>query len=431
MCLYSGSLFGSNKNIDTEEKRKMNKEQKRALTILKSGQNTFLTGAAGTGKTYVLNAFIESIREIKNIVICAPTGVAAINIGGSTIHRVFKIPIGPLGKKKKMKKNPVIDAADVIIIDEISMCRFDLFECVGQIIRAAEERTGIQKQLIVCGDFLQLPPVLTKNDREVLNEIWGESFVKNGFAFQAPKWEEFAFCNVELKEIIRQDNESEYAQKLNCIRTGDSSAVDWFNRNASKIEETEITLCGLNNIVNNINKQESDKLAGYKRSYEAALYGDVNTSDMVVEQLLELKIGMRVMTTINHPKNLFQNGSLGTVIDFDKDYVTVSFDNGNTVPVEKYEWEVSEYRVDGKKIVKEIIGGYNQIPLKIAFATTIHKSQGQTFNSATIHPSCFNAGQLYVALSRVTKIEGLHLAKAIKEKDVIVSNEVMDFCAEF
>ena len=201
-------------------------KQKQAYELMKSGANVFLTGEAGTGKSFVLNQFLNK-RE--DILVCAPTGIAAINVKGATLHRTFKVPLRPIGPEQKGRKpTELILRTKCFVIDEISMCRFDVFHFVAKIIMRAEEmaRTlnlerGVQiypekKQIICCGDFFQLPPVITDRDREVLESLWGD--IGDGFAFRSPLWEKFQFQTVMLDEVMRQKKDSAFVENLNYIR---------------------------------------------------------------------------------------------------------------------------------------------------------------------------------------------------------------------
>ena len=235
----------------------LNKGQKQALKLLESGKNIFLSGEGGSGKSYVLNYFLEKNAH-KNILVTAPTGIAAININGSTLHRVFKVPIEPISPQKyPLKTNETIQKADIIVIDEISMCRFDCFEYVAKSIKLAEQEAqekenqkaqqlGIEptklpeKQVIVVGDFFQLPPVITDKDRPILENYWKNIInVGDGFAFQSPMWKKFNFVPIILTEQMRQKGNIDFVTKLNQIRKGDKSALNWFNENLQNNREEE------------------------------------------------------------------------------------------------------------------------------------------------------------------------------------------------
>ena len=416
----------------------LNKTQQKALNIMLSGQNIFLSGKAGTGKSFVLQKFIEQCSKKKQIIICAPTGIAALNINGSTIHKVFKAPIRPIIEKVSSNiKNDILETADIIIIDEISMCRCDLFSYVCQCIKIAEKRTKTKKQLIVVGDFFQLPPVVSDKDREILEQ--GLTYnIKEGFAFSSPYWYNMHFHTIMLNKIIRQSNQT-FITHLNNIRNGNriSEAIDYINQNSAvKPNKNAITLCRTNTaaaIINNKNIEEINKPA---RIYYATTEGVFNNSDKPTDDILILKVGARVMALINNEKNHYANGSIGTVTRLTKDHVYVTFDDTlKNVKIPYNEWKNQKYTVvtdknGNKKLDLKTIGSFKQIPLKLAYAITIHKSQGKTFEYATLSiddSEKINNGQIYVALSRVTSIDGLYLKQPLNPLSVKTSKTVQAF----
>lgn len=406
----------------------LTKGQKNALKTLKEGNNVFLTGNAGTGKSYVLNKFIEYCKKEKlNTIITAPTGIAAINVGGATLHRTFKAPLHPINEMTAVNAvSEAVTKADVIIIDEISMCRSDLFTYVARCINVAEAKENIHKQIVVCGDFFQLPPVCNPKDIEILPELKDKPF-----AFQTSAWADFNFTNIVLTEIVRQ-NDTNFTVSLNAIRRGNSAGLDWINKNASStIIEGGIALAPTNRQVAEINQRESDKLDEIPFEFVATVKGEVNASDKFTDDYLTIKRNMRVMSVVNEQGGKYQNGSLGTVVDCNYECVTVKFDNGNEVTLYPYSATVNDYALVGGEVVANEIGSFKQIPLKIAYATTIHKSQGKTFDSVNLYPNCFAEGQLYVALSRVRDISGLHLMRTAYKTNLKTSAAVQEFYATF
>ncbi len=412
--------------------KQLNEEQKRAFQMLQEGGNIFLTGEAGTGKSFLLNAFLNRIQG-KNVLVCAPTGIAALQIGGATIHSVFKIKPQPFlpGQPLRGIKNTV-KAADVIVIDEVSMCRFDLFDYLCRYIQKAEQMSKKHKQVIVVGDFSQLPPVVAK-DRDVLEEGWKDhiSNISSGFAFLAPGWADMNFTTVVLRQVMRQKEDAQFLRNLNKIRIGDESAISWFNQYTAKKEQPGIYMSALNRHVDQKNEQQMAGLHTEKKSYEGI---NENFQDTLpTKQSLVLCEGARVMSLLNDPGGDYQNGSLGTVEKLKNHSVIVKFDHGGTVEVAPYTWEDIEYQVviDEKtgvpSLTQVVTGKFTQLPLRVAFAVTIHKSQGQTYDSVNLDPYCFDVGQLYVALSRVPGADRLHLEKSIKKQDLRVSQEVQQF----
>ena len=410
----------------------LNEEQKKAFQVLLAGGNVFLTGEAGTGKSFLLNVFLDRMQG-KNVLVCAPTGIAALQIGGATIHSVFKIKPQPFlpGQPLRGIKNTV-KAADVIVIDEVSMCRFDLFDYLCRYIQKAEQLSQKHKQVIVVGDFSQLPPVVAK-DREVLEEGWKEQIgnISSGYAFLAPGWAQMHFTPVVLRQVMRQKGDALFLDHLNKIRAGDESAISWFNGNISKEEQPGIYMSALNRLVDQRNEQQMAGLHTEKKTYEGS---NENFKDSLpTKQSLVLCEGARVMSLLNDPGGDYRNGSLGIVEKLKKNSVMVKFDHGGTVEVGPYTWEDIEYQVvadekTGVPSLKQVVTGkFTQLPLRVAFAVTIHKSQGQTYDSVNLDPYCFDVGQLYVALSRVPGADRLHLEKAIKKQDLRVSQEVQRF----
>lgn len=404
-------------------------EQESGLATLLSGANVFLTGNAGTGKSWLLNQFIEKQRDAnKQLMIVAPTGIAAINIDGATIHRTFKAPIGPLVSKPKSCAKELL-SADTLICDEISMCRIDLFDyMMYQVVAANRERRKrgqADLQVVVCGDFFQLSPVITDRDREVLQKVYTN--LGKGYAFQSEYWDMCCFKIIKLVQIVRQSN-MEFQRHLNGIRMGDASSIRYFNDNsAMKVIDNAITVSGTNKQVEEINSRELSKLSTKSKRFISSSEGEVRDSDKVAPSVIELKAGARVMMLVNDQEEKYQNGSLGTVKDISKDTVTVLLDTGDTVNIGEYTWEILSYSMKNGRISKNVVGKYTQLPLKVAYAITIHKSQGQTYDAVNIYPKCWDSGQLYVALSRCKSIDKMYLMEKIYNNYLVTSNEVLSF----
>lgn len=409
-------------------------EQQYAFDVLTSGRNVFLSGDAGTGKSYVTRQFISWCADNhKNVVVTAPTGIAALNINGVTIHRAFKAHIGPIVDKLK-EVSIVLKKANVVIIDEISMCRMDLFDFIAKQIIYVNQLRRLKNasdiQVVVVGDFFQLPPVCVKDEKDVLNNYYGYD-IGYGFAFQAKSWKACNFVNIVLKKSKRQKN-GQFIQYLNEARRGTVSSLNWFMQNSSKHEiKNAILLSGTNRAVNEKNRLELSKLNTKSKTYEATEQGEVKDSDKMALDTLELKIDARVMTLINDRDGRFQNGSFGTVCELGSDYVVVDMDEGERVKIEEYTWEILGYatvKENGKsKVERTKIGSFTQIPLKLAWAITIHKSQGQTYDIVNLNPYSWDCGQLYVALSRCKSVENIYFTEPLREKYLKTSKEVIDF----
>lgn len=414
-------------------------EQAEALSALRDGRNVFLSGNAGTGKSYVLNAFISDLKA-RNVdfLALAPTGIAALNLtDGSTIHRTLKIapgvcaPDGPKGSRK------VLDAAKVIIIDEISMCRIDLFDHVMGMISQSMTRNGA-KQVVLVGDFFQLPPVVTERDSALLMKFYPGNL--QGWCFKSRYWTGFDFEPHVLKTVVRQ-SAPDFIDNLNRARVGDASCLDYFNAHSRSsrayLPKDTLVLCANNRIADSINRENVDALDAPKVEFTAAVTGMVNSGDKMAPERIVLCRGARVMSLVNSPQEGYVNGTQGTVTDASADAVTVKFDGADEkVRIERHRWEINkseaivEMDEEGRpvnRVKTAVVGAYTQIPLKLAYAITIHKSQGLTFDACCVHTKVFAEGQLYVGLSRVRSAAGLTVFPKIEPNRLIASREVVEF----
>ncbi len=396
----------------------------------------FIGGPAGVGKSILIRYFIENTT--KEIAVLAPTGVAALNIAGQTIHSFFELPPTIQNMENKSdqeieispKLRKKISILETMVIDEISMVNPDLMEAVNRICQIIKKNSlpfgGIQ---VICfGDLYQLPPVISnKIEYKYLVEKYGGIFF-----FNAPSIQEDLKI-YELTHIFRQKNQN-FKELLNKIRVGNCSKdiIDTLNtRVALPEEENIITLATTNATVASINKSKLEKINSEEKVYTAKITGLVKENSFPSDYELHLKVGAQVMLTVNlsHKKGLI-NGSLGTITKLDEEYIVVKI-NGVEHQIKPYEWENYEtkYNSTNHHLEKEVIGTYTQFPLKLAWAITIHKSQGKTFQSVYIDlgTGAFDAGQLYVALSRCTSLEKIYLKNPIKPSDVKVSMEVVNF----
>ena len=401
--------------------------QEQAIKLLDAGLNVFLTGKAGTGKSFLVDYFVAKHSE-KNIVKCAPTGVAALNIEGSTIHRTFGVPVRLLGHNDVCSSNDRLDVlkkADVILIDEISMCRIDVFEYV---IRSLN-RVGIKnKQLILVGDFYQLPPVLTPADTPAFNQLYGDRL----YAFESDLWYSSNLLTLELTEVKRQNeqNEKRFLDSLSHIREGipDFSIFQIANR----ADDNAVSLCPTKAKAKEINDAHLRQLPNHKH-YMASIMGSVLESDMVADKELVLAKDARIIMLVNDTGGRWVNGSMGTVAELRDNHITVQIDNGGDCRVDPYTWSIKEYVLEEdevtreKRVVEKEIGSFTQFPLKLAWAITIHKSQGQTYDKVNIYNGFFANGQMYVALSRCKTLGGIHTMGALQRNELRYSQAVKTF----
>ena len=419
------------KDMNEARNMGMTAGQLKGYRSMLEGHNIFLTGDAGTGKSFLLNNYIDYCnKKGYNIMVMAPTGIAALNIGGSTIHRVFHIGASPLVVRNisDVKVPDEVKSADIIVIDEISMCRIDLFEYVmSAIIKENKSRESMHYepiQLIVCGDFFQLPPVITDKDKKVLDQYYNRDIGK-GFAFQSACWKMMNFVSVVLTDVVRQSDKS-FSSILNRVRFGDQSILYQISRDSSKVYiKDAINLTFRNSEVNKMNEDKLSEIQEPIMHYYSNSLGDVRLSDKPTLDDLMLKDGARVMILINDKDGKFSNGTFATIVKCLTSDVLVEIDGtGEVVRIEPYTWEINSYAIKGSKLSTNVVGKFTQLPLKLAYAITIHKSQGQTYEKMNLNPFCVECGQLYVALSRVKSLENLHLTKPLY-KDFRGSKEVL------
>lgn len=422
--------------LDDDFSKQRKNSQNDALRELNSGKNVFLTGGAGTGKSYVLREFVRNNCG-KNILVTAPTGIAANNIEGSTLHRTFKLPLGIISDKiinnedanRGAYRRNLLAHTDILIIDEISMCRADVFSYIVDLISDAQY-VGFHIQVVLCGDFFQLPPVIGSSEKETFQRLFPDNV--NGWCFLTEQWKKLNLTTCSLDKVYRQDN-LEFVTALNQIRKGDPRGIDFINLYYCRQEmSSAVSLCGTNSLATEINLNNLGKIYSATYEYDIVKEGRVNNSDIRCEQHLSLKNGARVIILVNDSSgDLYQNGSFGTVVDIAPDRIKVCLDVSNRiVELPKYTWEIYGYELEGisGRIKKNVIGSYKQIPVRLGWAVTIHKSQGSTYEAVNLKSTRFwNYGQLYVALSRCKDVKKLYIQSALSKLNLKVSSEVKAF----
>lgn len=399
-------------------------------------EHVFVTGRAGTGKSTLLNHL--SWNTEKSIVIAAPTGVAALNVGGQTIHSLFRLPIGVIADhdiEQTAELRKLLNSIDTLVIDEVSMVNADLMDAVDRSLRQARQRpaeTFGGVQVVLFGDPYQLAPV--PGDQE--ERAYFSDTYRSMWFFDAKVWQEADLRIVELLQVHRQ-HESDFRYMLNAVRHGQvtKEIADRLNEVGARPapDDGTITLATRNDTVNRINAQALERLPGRALTAKAEISGDFGGRNYPAEETLELKVGAQVMFLRNDvgqgdgPR--WVNGTIGTVTRIDSTvYVDV---DGEIHEVEPTIWEKFRYSYspETKKLTKDVVAEFTQFPLRLAWAVTIHKSQGKTYDAAIVDlgTRAFTSGQTYVALSRITTLDGLYLTRPLRPSDITVDPDVERF----
>ncbi len=419
----------------------LNESFLKAFHLMEDNNNhVFITGRAGTGKSTLLNYFRNNTK--KNIAVLAPTGVAAVNIKGQTIHSFFNFrpDITPYTVKKvKPRDKEVYKKLDAIVIDEISMVRADLLDSINEFLKLHGRKKntpfgGIQ--FIFIGDLYQLPPVVTSRERSLFGELY-----RSPYFFDSRVFEDIEMEFIELEKVYRQKDEV-FLSILNAIRNNTVTDKELAELNRRYIpdfvtdKEFYIHLTTTNSLADSINRERLHEIKGKIFSYEGFLDGDFKEGDLPAPLVLNIKMGSQVMLLNNDSSGRWINGSIGRVVDIERqkdepDIIWVELENKEVVDVTPYTWEMFEFTFDrgSKTIVSNIVGAFTQYPLRLAWAITIHKSQGLTFDRVIIDigRGTFSHGQLYVALSRCTSLEGLVLKRPVMKKHILMDRRVVNF----
>lgn len=412
-------------------------KQLKAYELICKGDNVFVSGPGGVGKSFLISHIREHLG--KGTVFLAPTGVAALNIGGTTIHSTFKMKTHVITKSmaERPPHDDVVslfrgDAVKRIVIDEISMVRADVFNAMDRALRRVRRKNvpfgGIQ--VIVFGDFYQIPPVMTRRDAEIFRQNFDSIF-----CFSTASYAECMFKYIELDEVVRQ-NDQEMISHLQNIRTKSSEyrdSVKWFNDNCASIEalaeEDPVVLCSTNAIAKEQNEDRYAEIDEEEYVFHAKISKGLEDIEPA-PKVLRVKKSMKVMMVANDPNKQFVNGSVGYVVSVSDQSIKVLLDPENVVvTVEPFKWVHYRYDTSSGTVEAKEKGTYRQFPLKVGYAITIHKSQGQTLSYALVDfgRGCFSSGQAYVALSRVKSMKGLSFLSGFSESDVIVDPEITNF----
>ena len=421
---------------------------KKTLKLLgETDQSLFITGRAGTGKSTLLDYFRQTTP--KKVVVLAPTGVAALNVKGQTIHSFFSFR--PDITPEKVKRLPalkqkLIKSLDALIIDEISMVRADLLDCVDlalRLNRGFEDLPFGGLQMILIGDLYQLPPVVTPREQAVFSGHYESPYFFSANVFRDKN---FRLEYIELDKVFRQKDQS-FLELLNAIRNRSINEEQLARLNSRclpdfKPDEAEfyITLTSTNEAADAINQEKLNRLPGEARSYQGEIEGEFDQGYLPTSQVLTLKEGAQVMLLTNDSYGRWVNGSIGRIEEIirpeeEAEVIMVRLSSGELVDILPHQWEIFHFEFDQKKnkIVSRVVGTFIQYPLRLSWAVTIHKSQGKTFDRVVVDigRGAFAHGQVYVALSRCTSFKGLVLKKPIKKGHILMDYRVVRFLTRF
>lgn len=413
-------------------------EQQRAFELLSQNRNSyFVTGKAGTGKSVLLRYFVS--HTPKKVAIVASTGIAALNVSGQTVNSFFGINFkvqNPSDEKQtslSQSKANLLHELEVLVIDEISMVRVDVMDMIDAKLRLAKGTplTPFGGCQIICfGDLYQLPPVV--KDREI--EKYLQDQYHTVFFYGAPGWRQAGLTIIELNDVHRQ-KDIDFIEVLNGVREGNVSddLLQKLNKRCKEVPLSSgcITLAPTNKVADDVNEKKLGEIEGEEKIYRGEFTGSYCEDDGPTQLELKLKVGAQVMFLRNDKNKRWVNGSIGTVSLLEDELIKIRID-GIDYPINKEIWEKYEYKYDciTKSIKQDKVGTFSQYPIKLAYASTIHKSQGQTYDSINVDyskGSAFEAGQTYVALSRCRSMEGLYLGKKLCRNDICVNQEILDF----
>ena len=422
---------------------KSNVEQQKAFDLV-ANTNTclFITGKAGTGKTTFIKRIQEEIN--KNFLVLAPTGIAAIAVGGQTMHSFFGFPFQTIGPHTRLdvlpEKKALLNEVDTIIVDEASMVRSDMVDGMDRYLRMAFDTNMAfgGKQVVFVGDLFQLPPVVKQGsaDAEMLRDLYGPGLP---FFYKAFVLKRMNLPKIEFQKVYRQSDE-DFLTILNKMRNGEVKSEDLalLNEHVGTEENNEdfsVTLTSFNYMAEKINEQKLNEIEEEEFLYRAEIKDEFKNNDAPVPEVLRLKVGAQVIFCRNNPNSGYMNGTIAKVSALEENKILVRLENGGEIEVHKVSWEnvESQYNRDTRKMESTIIGSFTQYPIKLAWAITIHKSQGMTFDRMHFDLSrgTFQAGQAYVAISRMRSLEGLTLSHPIMPHHIMQNPEVRAFANSF
>ena len=427
------------------ENIELNEKFLQAINLMENTwKNIFITGRAGTGKSTLLEYFKQKTK--KKIAILAPTGVAALNVGGQTIHSFFgfgpEVTLSSIENSKRLNKK-IYKIIETIVIDEVSMVRADLLDCVDKFLRINRKNKdqpfgGIQ--MIFIGDLYQLPPVVVGKEREMFKTHYASPYFFDSKVLSQTQLE-----FIELEKIYRQKDQN-FIELLNAIRnrTITESQIDKINKRVDQTFESPpndfyITLTTTNDISHKINEKELSKLSGKYFSYKGQIEGQFDKNYIPTEIDLKLKIGAQVMLLNNDPSRRWINGTIGKITEVKKEgkeeIIIVELPKGEKVKVSRFSWTIYKlyYNTITKALDSEIIGTFTQYPLKLAWSVTIHKGQGKTFEKVIVDigKGTFSHGQMYVALSRCTSLNGIVLKTPIQKNHIFMDWRIVNFLTKY